>query len=107
MSAKDVPVQYRYVKDIYTGDKRMELNVVPDFSVRMTPPLAVFPAANAGTREIHVSVTNSTKRPSGSPSASLWNCLRVGRQHRTVCRSVSSTKMNRSRRVFKSPLPRK
>ena len=59
--AKEVPVQFRYVKDIYTGDKRMELNVVPEFSVRMTPPLAVFPATNAGTREIHVSVTNSTK----------------------------------------------
>jgi LmbE family N-acetylglucosaminyl deacetylase len=58
---KEVPVQYRYVKDIYTGDKRMELNVVPEFSVRMTPPLAVFPASNAGMREIHVAVTNSTK----------------------------------------------
>ncbi len=58
---RDVPVQFRYVKDIYTGDKRMELNVVPDFSVRMTPPLAVFPAAGAGMREIHVAVTNSTK----------------------------------------------
>jgi LmbE family N-acetylglucosaminyl deacetylase len=60
---KEVPVQYRYVKDIYTGDKRMELNVVPEFSVRMTPPLAVFPAVNAGSREIHVSVTNGTKGP--------------------------------------------
>lgn len=59
--AREIPVQFRYVKDIYTGDKRMELNVVPDFSVRTTPPLAVFPAANAGMREIHVSVTNSTK----------------------------------------------
>jgi LmbE family N-acetylglucosaminyl deacetylase len=59
--SKEVPVQFRYVKDIYTGDKRMELNVVPEFSVRMTPPLAVFPTSNAGMREIHVSVTNSTK----------------------------------------------
>ncbi len=59
--AKELPVQFRYVKDIYTGDKRMELNVVPDFSVRMTPPLAVFPVANAGMREVHVSVTNGTK----------------------------------------------
>jgi hypothetical protein len=59
--AKELPVQFRYVKDIYTGDKRMELNVVPDFSVRMTPPLAVFPASNAGMREVHVTVTNSTK----------------------------------------------
>jgi len=59
--AKELPVQYRYVKDIYTGDKRMELSVVPEFSVRMTPPLAVFPATNPGVREIHVTVTNSTK----------------------------------------------
>jgi LmbE family N-acetylglucosaminyl deacetylase len=60
---KEVPVQFRYVKDIYTGDKRMELNVVPDFSVRMTPPLAVFALSSPGSREIHVSVTNSTKGP--------------------------------------------
>jgi len=62
--SKEVPVQYRYVKDIYTGDKRMELNVVPAFSVRMTPPLAVFPSESPGVqREVHVSVTNSTKGP--------------------------------------------
>ncbi len=28
---KELPVEYRYVKDIYFGDKRMELNVVPAF----------------------------------------------------------------------------
>jgi LmbE family N-acetylglucosaminyl deacetylase len=59
--SKELPVQFRYVKDIYTGDKRMELNVVPAYSVRMTPPLAVFAASNPGMREIHVAVTNSTK----------------------------------------------
>jgi hypothetical protein len=61
---RELPVQFRYVRDIYNGDKRMELNVVPAFSVRTTPPLAVLPmAANAQamTREIHVSVTNGTK----------------------------------------------
>jgi hypothetical protein len=59
---KELAVQFRYVKDIYNGDKRMELNVVPRFSVRVTPPLAVLPsAADAPTppvREIHVAVTN-------------------------------------------------
>ena len=66
---KEVPVQFRYVKDIYTGDKRMELNVVPAFSVRMTPPLAVFPTGSANAeREVHVSVTNSTK---GAAQASV------------------------------------
>ena len=59
---KDVPVEFRYVEDIFFGDKRMELNVVPTFSVRVTPSLAVIPSgAKAVQREIHVSVTNGTK----------------------------------------------
>ncbi|HMD34724.1 MAG TPA: NEW3 domain-containing protein, partial [Vicinamibacterales bacterium] len=61
---REVPVTFRYVKDIYNGDKRMELNVVPAFSVKTTPALAVVPAAARGQsleREIHVSVTNGGK----------------------------------------------
>jgi hypothetical protein len=60
----EMPVQFRYVKDVFYGDKRMELNVVPAFSVRVTPPLAVIPSAAAAKpveREIHVAVTNGTK----------------------------------------------
>src|SRR5256886_839092 len=45
--AKEIPIQYRYVRDIYNGDKRMELNVVPAFSVKVTPPLEVIPAPAA------------------------------------------------------------
>ena len=44
---KELPIQYRYVRDIYNGDKRMELNVVPAFSVKVTPPLEVIPAPAA------------------------------------------------------------
>ena len=63
---KELPIQYRYVKDIYNGDKRMELNVVPAFSVKVKPSLEVIPAPIPGAgapaeREIHVEVTNSTK----------------------------------------------
>jgi hypothetical protein len=63
---KELPIQYRYVRDIYNGDKRMELNVVPAFSAKVTPPLAVIPAAAAGAataagREVHVEITNGTK----------------------------------------------
>jgi hypothetical protein len=71
---KELPVEFRYVKDIYFGDKRMELNVVPAFSVRVTPELAVIPVAAGGAaakpveREIHVSVTNGTK---GAAQASV------------------------------------
>ena len=69
---RELPVQFRYVKDTYYGDKRMELNVVPVFSVGISPPLSVIPvpaaagspqraAAKAAAREIHVSVTNGAK----------------------------------------------
>jgi len=65
--AKEIPIEFRYVKDVYFGDKRMELNVVPAFSVSVTPSLAVIPApvsngaAKPVEREIHVSVTNGGK----------------------------------------------
>ncbi|HXP86018.1 MAG TPA: PIG-L family deacetylase [Bryobacteraceae bacterium] len=67
---REVPVEFRYVKDLYLGDKRMELNVVPALSVSVTPALAVFPASSAASggtaavpvkREIHVTVTNGAK----------------------------------------------
>ena len=60
---REVPVEFRYVKDAFTGDKRMELNVVPEFSVRVTPGLNVIPAGGAKPveRNIFVSVTNGAK----------------------------------------------
>ncbi len=58
---REMPVEFRYVKDIYLGDKRMELNVVPVFSATVTPALAVFPASAPVKREIHVTVTNGAK----------------------------------------------
>jgi hypothetical protein len=68
---REAPVEFRYVKDIYLGDKRMELNVVPAFSVSVTPALAIIPASGGGAsapvrREIHVSVTNGTKGAAGA-----------------------------------------
>jgi hypothetical protein len=64
---RNVPIQFRYTKDIYLGDKRMELNVVPAFSVKVSPGLAVIPEAKTAAeakavdREIYVTVTNGTK----------------------------------------------
>ncbi len=57
----ELPVEYRYVKDIYLGDKRMELNVVPALSATVTPSLAVIPASAPVAREIHVTGTNGGK----------------------------------------------
>lgn len=69
---RELPIEFRYVQDLYFGDKRMELNVVPTFSVKVTPALAIVPVAPTGaaaatakpvTREIFVSVTNGLKGP--------------------------------------------
>ena len=91
-------MQFRYVKDIYTGDKRMELNVVPAFSVRMTPPLAVFRRSESRQREIHVTVTNGTKG-AAKVSVTLATAGRDGPPRRPACRSTSSMKTNRYRRA--------
>jgi LmbE family N-acetylglucosaminyl deacetylase len=41
-----MPVQYRYEGGIFTGEKRTELLVVPALSVRVTPEIAIVPAAS-------------------------------------------------------------
>jgi hypothetical protein len=67
---REVPVEFRYVKDIYHGDKRMELNVVPAFSVNVSPTLAIIPttagARLPAKRDIHVSVINGAKSSSSA-----------------------------------------
>ena len=55
----EVPVQHRYEGDIFSGEKRMELKVVPRFAVRVTPGIAIIPHAAREGREVRVTVTNS------------------------------------------------
>ena len=65
-----VPVQYRYEGNIFSGEKRMELTVVPALSVRSTPEIVIVPTAAGpqatsnstlatSTREIRVAVANN------------------------------------------------
>ena len=51
-------VQYRYEGDIFSGEKRTELLVVPPFSVRMSPEIAIIP-------ETLVRATAAAAQPSG------------------------------------------
>jgi LmbE family N-acetylglucosaminyl deacetylase len=82
------PVQYRYAGDVFSGEKRSELLVVPALSVRMTPEIVVMtvvreapppakpapaprsrtakappppPAPPPPTREVRVTVVNATR----------------------------------------------
>jgi hypothetical protein len=64
--ARELPVEFRYIRDPFVGEKRMELNVVPAFSVTISPSLMVVPASAAPSgrplqRELHVSITNGGK----------------------------------------------
>ena len=68
----EMPVQYRYAGDLATGEKRMELKVVPALALRVEPAVMIVPlkvAAGVDRRkEVRVSVENNTK---GAASASV------------------------------------
>ena len=59
------PVQFRYVGSQLEGEKRMELTVVPQLALRVTPPIAIVPAGRGATagvdREVRVTVANHGK----------------------------------------------
>ena len=57
------PVEHRYVNDIFTGEKRMELHVAPRLAVSMTPGIAVIPTGSEAAREVRVTVTNTGREP--------------------------------------------
>lgn len=74
--AADLPVRFRYEGNIFSGEKRAEMLVVPRYSVVMTPDIAVVPAgsqqtageASPSTRGLRVAVTNGTR---GAAKASV------------------------------------
>ena len=55
LSGAKVPVVvdagYRYEGNIFSGEKRMDLLVVPPFTVRMTPDIAIVPTAAVAPRQ--------------------------------------------------------
>jgi LmbE family N-acetylglucosaminyl deacetylase len=77
-----MPVQQRYEGNIFSGEKRTELLVVPALSVRMSPQIAIIPAtairSSAPARRTSTATTarpegrgpqTSSGRPSGRPPA--------------------------------------
>jgi len=66
----DRPVEYRYEGDIFSGEKRMELKVVPAFGVAVDPEIVIVgrgPTVRA--REVRVTVTNRVKGSASSEVA--------------------------------------
>jgi LmbE family N-acetylglucosaminyl deacetylase len=63
----DRPVEYRYEGDIFSGEKRMELKVVPAFGVVVDPDIAIVGHdPRARSREVRVTVTNRVKATASS-----------------------------------------
>ena len=62
-------VQYRYEGNIFSGEKRMELKVVPRLAVSLAPDIAILPAgqgaaaARTAGRELRVTVVNGSRQP--------------------------------------------
>ena len=58
----DRPIEYRYEGNIFSGEKRMELKVVPALAVTLTPGTAILPSTGGEVRtgrEVRVTVTSS------------------------------------------------
>ena len=58
------PIVYRHGADIFAGEKRMELQVVPRFAVAVTPQIAILPLGAAEPREVRVTVRHGGQEPS-------------------------------------------
>jgi LmbE family N-acetylglucosaminyl deacetylase len=52
------PIEYRYGDDIFAGEKRTELNVVPQLAVEVSPDIAIIPRGTGGSRVVRVTVSN-------------------------------------------------
>ncbi|HET7698622.1 MAG TPA: PIG-L family deacetylase [Vicinamibacterales bacterium] len=68
----EMPVQYRYAGDLATGEKRMELKVVPGLSLTVSPNVMIVPVKVAAgvdrRKDVRVTVENNTK---GAATASI------------------------------------
>jgi LmbE family N-acetylglucosaminyl deacetylase len=55
------PVQFRSEGNIFSGEKRGELHVVPKFAVNVSPAIAVVASSGNAEREVRVTVTNHSR----------------------------------------------
>ena len=53
------PIEYRHGDDIFAGEKRTTLNVVPRLAVEVSPDIAIIPRGAGGSRVVRVTVSNA------------------------------------------------
>jgi LmbE family N-acetylglucosaminyl deacetylase len=94
-----LPVQYRYEGNIFSGEKRSDLLVVPLLSVRVWPEIAIIPAAAVPAASLSA---QSARSPTQAPGASATSTPSGEREIRV--RVVSDSK-DPSEGVVKLELP--
>jgi LmbE family N-acetylglucosaminyl deacetylase len=57
------PIEYRYADDIFAGEKRTALIVVPQLAVEITPEIVIIPGQTKAAQEVRVTVTNTGREP--------------------------------------------
>ena len=57
------PIAYRYGDDIFAGEKRTELNVVPRLALEVSPDIAIIPRGTESSRVVRVTVSNAWPGP--------------------------------------------
>ena len=102
-------LEHRYEEDIFAGEKRTEIKVVPGLSVRVTPDIVVFPSPetraqspvgdDSGTpraREVRVTVTNAGR---GAVTGDVTLALRDGWTATPAASPVRFTREDESQTV--------
>ena len=97
------PVTFRYGSDLFAGEKRMELHVVPPFAVEIAPEIAIAPSARPrpATSGSRFATGGSALPPAWSPST----CPTVGARRRTGFRWRSPARTRRGRSASRSSRP--
>jgi LmbE family N-acetylglucosaminyl deacetylase len=64
-----LPVQYRYEGNIFSGEKRSDLLVVPALSVRLSPEIAIMPSHTPATPRTRASAGQARSAPTAPQTA--------------------------------------
>ncbi len=101
--AVERPVEYRDGADLFTGEKRMALHVVPRVAVTMTPAITVVPAdatGDAAVREVRVTATHAAPiAPGGRVTGEVRLDLPAGWRARPASAAVTFSREDESRTV--------
>lgn len=88
-----VPIQFRSEGDIFSGEKRHEIHVVPAFAVSTTPEIIVVSTSVPHTKDVRVTVTNHA---SGAAAADVTLELPPGWRATPATQPVKFTREDES-----------